>query len=395
MAASGDRSSAAVLVRPMLGLALGAGTLPLLYAGVFPLLLPAMAAQVGASGLVAAEALLALLPYLLWAVLARQRDERAPIIAGGVLLAAALAGLLVLLRRPLAPGDDVLLPGLLWAAAVAGAAGLVVGNHLRLVRLSGGSGGRTTVLAAASATLLGPILANAILELLTPAAGQPGISSGPCLFWAAMALALAFVSWRSPAVGAAPTAPAGWPAVLAATIGLGLLLAPIIWLNAVRLPLLVHAASVAGVAVPGLLGQAAMFGYLAIAVVLVLAALHPGLATLLAGPLAVAIVVWALVGLDIQVPVSLAWAVSSDPAYALALIAGLAAILGRGAGPVRIALVWTALQAASVLGNRGGQAWWQQNQFVVTDAMRQAGIGMAVLGALVLLGIILARRARG
>ncbi|WP_343715959.1 hypothetical protein [Inquilinus sp.] len=393
MAVRGDRPSSALLVRPILGLALGASTLPLLHAGVFPAMLPAMQVQAGAYGLVTAESLLALLPFLGWAALARRGGERPPIIAGGVLVALALLGFLAVLRQPLAPEDSILLPALLWIAAVVGAAGLVVGNHLHLIRLGGGSGGRITVIAVAAATLFGPILVNAVAVVLQPAAGSLAIPLGPHLFWAAMALALAFVTWRAPtaAVPAATThaAPA---AVAAAVLALVLLMAPIVWLNAIRLPLLVHAATVGGGSVPDLLGQVSLIGYLAIAVVLLAAALHPGLGLLVAGPLAAAVVLWALYGLDIQVPVSLAWGVGSDPAYALAMLAGFAAILGRGAGPLRVGVAWTALQVAAVLGNRGGQVWWQYNQLAITDGMQWAGIGMAVVGALVLAGVILARR---
>lgn len=393
MAVRGDRPSSALLVRPILGLALGASTLPLLHAGVFPAMLPALQVQAGAYGLVTAESLLALLPFLGWAALARRGGERPPIIAGGVLVALALLGFLAVLRQPLAPEDSILLPALLWIAAVVGAAGLVVGNHLHLIRLGGGSGGRITVIAVAAATLFGPILVNAVAVVLQPAAGSLAIPLGPHLFWAAMALALAFVTWRAPtaAVPAATThaAPA---AVAAAVLALVLLMAPIVWLNAIRLPLLVHAATVGGGSVPDLLGQVSLIGYLAIAVVLLAAALHPGLGLLVAGPLAAAVVLWALYGLDIQVPVSLAWGVGSDPAYALAMLAGFAAILGRGAGPLRVGVAWTALQVAAVLGNRGGQVWWQYNQLAITDGMQWAGIGMAVVGALVLAGVILARR---
>jgi hypothetical protein len=230
--------------------------------------------------------------------------------------------------------------------------------------------------------------------VLQPATGSLAIPLGPLLFWAAMALALAFVTWRSPtAPTPAATTHAAPAAVAAAVLGLMLLLTPIVWLNAIRLPLLVHAATVAGGSVPDLLGQVSLIGYLAIAVVLLAAALHPGLGLLVAGPLAAAVVLWALHGLDIQVPVSPAWGVSSDPAYALAMLAGFAAILGRGAGPLRVGAAWTTLQVASVLGNRGGQVWWQVNQLVVTDGMQWTGIAMAVLGALVLAGVILARRA--
>lgn len=394
MAVRGDRPSSALLVRPILGLALGASTLPLLHAGVFPAMLPALQAQAGAFGLVTAESLLALLPFLGWAALARRSGERPPIIAGGLMVTLALAGFLAVLGQPLAPEDSILLPGLLWIVAVVGAAGLVVGNHLHLVRLGGGSGGRITVITVAAATLFGPILVNAVAVVLQPAAGSLSIPLGPYLFWAAMALALAFVTWR----GATATAPAATThaapaAVAAAAIGLVLLLAPIVWLNAIRLPLLVHAATVAGGSVPDLLGQVSLIGYLAIAVVLLAAALHPGLGLPAAGPLAAAVVLWALYGLSIEVPVSLAWGVSSDPAYALAMLAGFAAILGRGAGPLRVGVAWTALQVAAVLGNRGGQVWWQFNQLVVTDGMQWTGIGMAVLGALALAGVILGRRA--
>jgi hypothetical protein len=394
MAVRGDRPSSALLVRPILGLALGASTLPLLHAGVFPAMLPALQAQAGAFGLVTAESLLALLPFLGWAALARRSGERPPIIAGGVLVALALLGFLAVLRQPLAPEDSILLPGLLWIAAVVGAAGLVVGNHLHLIRLGGGSGGRITVITVAAATLFGPILVNAVAVVLQPAAGSLAIPLGPHLFWAAMALALAFVTWRAPtAAMPAATTHAAPAAVAAAVLALVLLLAPIVWLNAIRLPLLVHAATVGGGSVPDLLGQVSLIGYLAIAVVLLAAALHPALGLLAAGPLAAAVVLWALAGLSIEVPVSLAWGVSSDPAYALAMLAGFAAILGRGAGPLRVGIAWTALQVAAVLGNRGGQVWWQFNQLVVTDAMQWTGIGMAVLGALVLAGVILARRA--
>lgn len=378
MAVRSDRPSSALLVRPILGLALGASTLPLLHAGVFPAMLPALQVQAGAFGLVTAESLLALLPFLGWAAFARQSGERPPIIAGGVLVALALAGFLAVLGQPLAPEDSILLPGLLWIAAVVGAAGLVVGNHLHLIRLGGGSGGRITVITVAAATLFGPILVNAVAVVLQPASGSLAIPLGPHLFWAAMALALAFVTWRAPT---------------AAVLALVLLLTPIVWLNAIRLPLLVHAATVAGGSVPDLLGQVSLIGYLAIAVVLLAAALHPGLGLLAAGPLAAAVVLWALYGLDIQVPVSLAWGVSSDPAYALAMLAGFAAILGRGAGPLRVGVAWTALQVAAVLGNRGGQVWWQYNQLAITDGMQWTGIGMAVVGALILAGVILARRA--
>lgn len=398
MAVRGDRPSSALpsalLVRPVLGLALGASTLPLLHAGVFPAMLPALQAQAGAFGLVTAESLLALLPFLGWAALARRGSERPPIIAGGLMVTLALAGFLAVLGQPLAPEDSALLPGLLWIVAVVGAAGLVVGNHLHMVRLGGGSGGRITVITVAAATLFGPILVNAVAVMLQPAAGSLAIPVGPHLFWAAMALALAFVTWRSP-TAAAPAASthAAPAAVAAAAIGLALLLTPIVWLNAIRLPLLVHAATVAGGSVPDLLGQVSLIGYLAIAVVLLAAALHPGLGLLAAGPLAAAVVLWALAGLSIEVPVSLAWGVSSDPAYALAMLAGFAAILGRGAGPLRVGVAWTALQVAAVLGNRGGQVWWQFNQLVVTDGMQWTGIGMAVVGALALAGVILARRA--
>jgi len=394
MAVRGDRPSSALLVRPVLGLALGASTLPLLHAGVLPAIGPALQAQAGASGLVTAESLLALLPFLGWAALARRGGERPPIIAGGVLVAAALAGFLALLSRPLEPGDPILLPSLLWIAAVAGAAGLVVGNHLHLIRLGAGSGGRITVIAVAAATLFGPILGNAVAVVLTPATGALAIPLGPYLFWAAMAAALAFVTWRS-TTAAAPAASthAAPAAVAAAALGLVLLLAPIVWLNAIRLPLLVHVATVAGGSVSDLIGQVSLIGYLAVAVVLMAAALHTGLGLPVAGPLAAAIVLWTLYGLDVRVPVSLAWGVSSDPAYALAMLAGFAAILGRGAGPLRVGIAWTALQLAAVLGNRGGVEWFRSNQFVVTDGMQWTGIGMAVLGALALAGIILARRA--
>ncbi|OWJ64473.1 hypothetical protein [Inquilinus limosus] len=394
MAVRSDRPSSALLVRPILGLALGASTLPLLHAGVFPAMLPALQVQAGAFGLVTAESLLALLPFLGWAALARRGGERPPIIAGGVLVALALLGFLAVLRQPLAPEDSILLPGLLWIAAVVGAAGLVVGNHLHLIRLGGGSGGRITVITVAAATLFGPILVNAVAVVLQPASGSLAIPLGPHLFWAAMALALAFVTWRAP-TAAVPvaTSHAAPAAVAAAVLALVLLLAPIVWLNAIRLPLLVHAATVAGGSVPDLLGQVSLIGYLAIAVVLLAAALHPGLGLLAAGPLAAAVVLWALYGLDIQVPVSLAWGVSSDPAYAIAMLAGFAAILGRGAGPLRVGVAWTALQVAAVLGNRGGQVWWQYNQLAITDGMQWTGIGMAVVGAVMLAGVILARRA--
>ena len=398
MAVRGDRPSSilpsALLVRPVLGLALGASTLPLLHAGVFPAMLPALQVQAGAIGLVTAESLLALLPFLGWAAIARRGGERPAIIAGGVLLALALAGFLALLRQPLAPDDSIALPGLLWIAAVVGTAGLVVGNHLHLIRLGGGSAGRITVITVAAATLFGPILVNAVALVLQPAAGSLAIPLGPYLFWAAMAAALAFVTWRSP-TAAAPAASthAAPAAVAAAVLGLMLLLAPIVWLNAIRLPLLVHAATTAGGSIPELLSQASLIGYLAVAVVLLAVALHPGLGLLAAGPLAAAVVLWALAGLSIEVPVSLAWGVSSDPAYALAMLAGFAAILGRGAGPLRVGVAWTALQVAAVLGNRGGQVWWQFNQLAITDGMQWTGIAMAVVGALALAGVILARRA--
>ncbi|MGK9167970.1 hypothetical protein KXR53_16805 [Inquilinus limosus] len=388
------KPSSALLVRPVLGLALGASTLPLLHAGVFPAMLPALQVQAGAFGLVAAESLLALLPFLGWAAIARRGGERPPIMAGGVLLALALAGFLAVLRQPLTPEDSILIPGLLWIAAVAGAAGLVVGNHLHLIRLGGGSGGRIAVITAAAATLFGPILLNAVAVVLRPAAGSLAVPLGPYLFWAAMALALAFITWRSPTAAApAATTHAAPAAVAAAALGLVLLLAPIVWLNAIRLPLLIHAATVAGGSVPDLVGQVSLIGYLAIAVVLLAVALHPGIGLLAAAPLAAAVVIWALAGLDIEVPVSAAWGVSSDPAYALAMLAGFSAILGRGAGPLRVGVAWTALQVAAVLGNRGGQVWWQVNQLVITDGMQWTGIAMAVLGALALAGVVLARRA--
>ncbi|WP_155888865.1 hypothetical protein [Inquilinus limosus] len=388
------KPSSALLVRPVLGLALGASTLPLLHAGVFPAMLPALQVQAGAFGLVAAESLLALLPFLGWAAIARRGGERPPIMAGGVLLALALAGFLAVLRQPLTPEDSILVPGLLWIAAVAGAAGLVVGNHLHLIRLGGGSGGRIAVITVAAATLFGPILLNAVAVVLRPAAGSLAVPLGPYLFWAAMALALAFITWRSPTAAApAATTHAAPAAVAAAAVGLVLLLASIVWLNAIRLPLLIHAATVAGGSVPDLVGQVSLIGYLAIAVVLLAVALHPGIGLLAAAPLAAAVVIWALAGLDIEVPVSAAWGVSSDPAYALAMLAGFAAILGRGAGPLRVGVAWTALQVAAVLGNRGGQVWWQVNQLVITDGMQWTGIAMAVLGALALAGVILARRA--
>lgn len=387
------KPSFALLVRPVLGLALGASTLPLLHAGVFPAMLPALQVQAGAFGLVAAESLLALLPFLGWAAIARRGGERPPIMAGGVLLALALAGFLAVLRQPLTPEDSILVPGLLWSAAVAGAAGLVVGNHLHLIRLGGGSGGRIAVITVAAATLFGPILLNAVAVVLRPAAGSLAVPLGPYLFWAAMALALAFITWRSPTAAApAATTHAAPAAVAAAAVGLVLLLASIVWLNAIRLPLLIHAATVAGGSVPDLVGQVSLIGYLAIAVVLLAVALHPGIGLLAAAPLAAAVVIWALAGLDIEVPVSAAWGVSSDPAYALAMLAGFAAILGRGAGPLRVGVAWTALQVAAVLGNRGGQVWWQVNQLVITGGMQWTGIAMAVLGALALAGVILARR---
>lgn len=397
MAVRGDRPSSilpsALLVRPVLGLALGASTLPLLHAGVLPAIGPALQAQAGAFGLVTAESLLALLPFLGWAAIARRGGERPAIIAGGVLVALALAGFLAMLRRPLEPGDSILLPSLLWIAAVTGAAGLVVGNHLHLIRLGGGSGGRITVIAVAAATLFGPILGNAVAVVLTPATGPLAIPLGPYLFWAAMAAALAFVTWRSP-TAAAPAASthASPAAVAAAALGLMLLLAPIVWLNAIRLPLLVHAATVAGGSVPDLIGQVSLIGYLAVAVVLLAVALSPGFGLPAAGPLAAAAALWALYGLDVRVPVSLAWGVSSDPAYALAMLAGFAAILGRGAGPLRVGVAWTALQVAAVLGNRGGVEWFRSSQFVVTDGMQWTGIAMAVIGALALAGVVLARR---
>ncbi|MGK9235966.1 hypothetical protein KXS07_29630 [Inquilinus limosus] len=387
------KPSSALLVRPVLGLALGASTLPLLHAGVFPAMLPALQVQAGAFGLVTAESLLALLPFLGWAAIARRGGERPPIMAGGVLLALALAGFLAVLRQPLTPEDSILVPGLLWIAAVAGAAGLVVGNHLHLIRLGGGSGGRIAVITVAAATLFGPILLNAVAVVLRPAAGSLAVPLGPYLFWAAMALALAFITWRSPTAAApAATTHAAPAAVAAAALGLLLLLAPIVWLNAIRLPLLIHAATVAGGSVPDLVGKVSLIGYLAIAVVLLAVALHPGIGLLAAAPLAAAVVIWALAGLDVEVPVSAAWGVSSDPAYALAMLAGFAAILGRGAGPLRVGVAWTALQVAAVLGNRGGQVWWQVNQLVFTDGMQWTGIAMAVLGALALAGVILARR---
>ncbi|MGO4129715.1 hypothetical protein AB4Z01_35330 [Inquilinus sp. YAF38] len=398
MAVRGDRPSSilpsALLVRPVLGLALGASTLPLLHAGVLPAIGPALQVQAGAFGLVTAESLLALLPFLGWAAIARRGGERPAIIAGGVLVALALAGFLAMLRRPLEPGDSILLPSLLWIAAVVGAAGLVVGNHLHLIRLGGGSGGRIAVIAVAAATLFGPILVNAVAVVLTPATGSLAIPLGPYLFWAAMAAALAFVTWRSPNAATSAASTHASPASVAmAALGLMLLLAPIVWLNAIRLPLLVHAATAAGGSVPDLIGQVSLIGYLAVAVVLLAAALHPRLGLPLAGPLAAAVVLWALAGLSIEVPVSLAWGVSSDPAYALAMLAGFAAILGRGAGPLRVGIGWTALQVAAVMGNRGGQVWWQFNQLAISDGMQWTGIAMAVIGALALAGIILARRA--
>ncbi|WP_395678266.1 hypothetical protein [Inquilinus sp.] len=398
MAVRGDRPSSilpsALLVRPILGLALGASTLPMLHAGVFQAMQPALQVQAGPLGVVIVESLLALLPYLGWAALARRDGERPPIIAGGVMVALALAGFLAVLRQPLAPGDSLLLPGLLWIVAVAGAAGLVVGNHLHLIRLGGGSGGRITVITVAAAVLFGPVLFNVIAVALQPAGNSLAIPLGPHLFWAAMTLALAFVTWRAP-TAAVPTATthAAPAAVAAAALGLVLLLAPIVWLNALRLPLLVHAAMTAGEPVPELLSQVSLIGYLAIAVVLMAAALHSGFSLLAAGPLAAAVVLWALYGLDVRVPVSVAWGVSSDPAYALAMLAGFAAILGRGAGPLRVGIAWIALQAAAVLGNHGGVGWLQVNQFVVTDAMQWTGIILAVVGALALAGVILARRA--
>ncbi|MBW8725063.1 MAG: hypothetical protein JF625_07925 [Inquilinus limosus] len=398
MTVRGDRPSSALpsalLVRPVLGLALGASTLPLLHAGVFPAMLPALQAQAGAFGLVTAESLLALLPFLGWAALARRGGERPPIIVGGLMVTLALAGFLAVLGQPLAPEDSVLLPGLLWIVAVTGAAGLVVGNHLHLIRLGGGSGGRITVITVAAAALFGPILVNAVAVVLQPAAGSLAIPLGPYLFWAAMALALAFITWRA-STGAAPAATthAAPAAVAAAVLGLVLLLTPIVWLNAVRLPLLIHAATTAGGSIPDLLSQVSLIGYLAVAVALLAVALHPAVGLPVAGPLAAAVVLWALYGLSIEVPVSLAWGVSSDPAYALAMLAGFAAILGRGAGPLRVGVAWTALQVGGVLGNRGGQVWWQFNQLAVTDAMQWTGIGMAVVGALALAGVVLARRA--
>jgi len=384
----------ALLVRPVLGLALGASTLPLLHAGVFQAMLPALQLQAGAFGLAMAESLLALLPFLGWAALARRDGERLPIIAGGVMVTLAMAGFLAVLRQPLAPEGSLLLPGLLWIVAVVGAAGLVVGNHLHLIRLGGGSGGRITVITVAAATLFGPILVNAVAVMLQPAAGSLAIPLGPHLFWAAMALALAFVTWRAPtAATPAATTHAAPAAVGVAVLGLVLLLAPIVWLNAVRLPLLVHAAMAAGGSVPDLLSQVSLIGYLAIAVVLLAVALHPGLGLPVAGPLAAAVVLWALHGLDVRVPVSLPWGISSDPAYALAMLAGFAAILGRGAGPLRVGIAWTALQVASALGNQGGVEWFRANQFIITDGMQWTGIGMAVLGALALAGVVLARRA--
>ncbi|MGO1080758.1 hypothetical protein [Inquilinus sp. CA228] len=378
-------------MRPVLGLALGAGALPLFYYGVFPALLPALLAQAGPYGIATGETLLALLPFLAWAGLARLHGERPLIIGGGLLLTLALIGFLILLRQPLGPDDSLILPSVLWIAVIAGAAGLVVGNHLHLIRLGGGSGGRITVMAAAAATLFGPILVAVITQLLQ-SPGTFAIPLGPILFWAAMALALAFVTWRSPAAAApAATTRAAPAAAAAAAIGLVLLLAPIVWLNAIRQPLLEHAALVGEG--QDLAGQAALIGFAAIGLVLMLVALHPGLGLLVAGPLAAAVVLWALYGLDIQVPVSLAWGVSSNPAYALAVLAGFAAILGRGAGPLRVGVAWTALQVAAVLGNRAGPVWWQYNQFVVTDGMQWTGIAMAVLGALALAGVILARRA--
>jgi hypothetical protein len=310
------------------------------------------------------------------------------------MVALALIGFLVVLQRPLAPEDSVLLPGLLWIAAVVGAAGLVVGNHLHLIRLGGGSGGRIAVIAVAAATLFGPILVTAVAVVLQPAAGSQAIPLGPHLFWAAMALALAFVTWRSPAAPTPAAVTHAAPAAVAgAAFGFVLLLTPIVWLNAVRRPLLVHAAALTGGSVPDLIGQVSLIGYLAIAVVLLAVALQPGTGLLIAGPLSAAIVLWALAGLSIDVPVSVAWGVSSDPAYALAMLAGFAAILGRGAGPLRVGVAWTVLQVAAVLGNRAGPVWWQVNQFVVTAGMQWTGIAMAVLGALVLAGVILARRA--
>ena len=395
MAVRNDRPSPALLVRPVLGLALGAATLPLLYAGVLPALLPALQTQGGPFGMLAVEALLALVPFLAWAGMARHAGERPPIIIGGVLVTLALAGFLAVLRQPLEPGDSVLVPTLLWIATVTGAAGLMVGNHLHLIRLGGRSGGRIAVIAVAAATLFGPILGNAVAVVLQPASDGFPIPLGPMLFWAAMTLALAFVTWRSP-TAAAPTATtrAAPAAVAAAALGLVLLLAPIVWLNAIRLPLLVHAATVGGGAVPELLSRVSLIGYLAVAVVLLAAALNPGIGFVASAPLAAAFVLWALAGLDIQVPVSLAWGIGSDPAYALAMLAGFAAILGRGAGPLRVGVAWTALQVAAVLGNRGGQVWWQVNRLAVTDAMQWTGIAMAVLGALILAGVVLARRAR-
>ena len=389
-----DGSSSARLVRPVLGIAIGTGAFLLLYAAAVPLFTPAFGLQDNWPWVLAGESLLALLPFLGWAVVARRQGGGRVALAGAVLLAVALIGFTALLRQPLGPGDDALLPALLWIAAVVGAAGLTVGSHLRLADATG-PGSLSALAATAATVLVGPLLANLALWLLVPADAELAVPPGPFLAWAVVALALGLGAMRrgdAPAA-TAETVDSGAAAALAA-LGLLLILIPTAWLSALR-PLLLDAAMAAHPEAAGgtpLLSQAIIAGFVAIAVLIGLAALHRGAATLVAAPLAGVLVAWLVGSLDLTAPVSLVWAVGVDIAMALALLAGMHAILGVRADPLRVALAWTAIQVATVAGTRGGLTWWRAEGFVLSGMMRDVAAALALAGAAMLFGIIIRRR---
>lgn len=392
MIAGIDRASSARLVRPLLSIAVGTAVFQLLFGAVAPLIMPALAVTIGLPWMLAAELLLALLAFPVWIGAARHRGGAPSVVAGGLLLALALIGFVAVLRGPLLPGDDPLVPGAFWVIAVVAAAGLTLGGHLRLLSLTG-PGALAAVLATGATLLVGPLLANLAFWLLWPAAAAPAVPAGPVLAWAAIALLLSVAVLRQkPEEPQVPAQGRGDPSeIMLGALGLFLLMIPLTWLSAVRPPLMLQTGAADG---PALLTQAILVGYLLIAGLLALAAWQRGPVTLVAALLAGIIAAAVLYPLGAPATPSLAWVVSIDVATALATVAGFFVLLGTRASPVRVAVAWTAIQAATTVGSRGGVLWWQVEGYVVTGPMRDVGTALALAGALVLFGIVLFRRTR-